>query len=115
GFAATFVLRDSVAMGPPGPNAGMAFVVGDYRAATGYFPIFFEAARYEPGDKRVLRWLDRAELLPPVEDREWVLRAYGDAVGWYEVVGLDGAGERAILWSSRRPVCEAQQPSDLAD
>lgn len=108
GFAATFVQGDSLAVGPAGDPAGMAFVVADHSSTRGYFALFFDATWYGPGGKRVLRWIDQAELtaVPP---GEWVLRAYGEAGAWYEVVGQE-ADERRVIWSSRDPICEAQQP-----
>jgi len=107
GFAATFMVGDSLAAVAPPDSAGMAFVVADFDPSSGYFPLFFSAEWYGPGGKRALRWLDAADLVGD-SAREYVLRAYGDQESWYEVVGPQD-GQREVLWSSRRPVCEARQ------
>jgi hypothetical protein len=106
GFAAAFMVGDSLGPGAPADSAGSAFIVADYNPSTGYFPIYFDASWYAPGQKRALRWLDAADLLGGPET-EWLLRAYGDAGAWYELVGQRDTA-RAVVWSSRRPVCEAR-------
>ncbi|MGD8866707.1 MAG: hypothetical protein PVI01_03740 [Gemmatimonadales bacterium] len=108
GFAATFTVRDSLGPGSPPDSAGMAFLVADYSRAVGFFSLFFDASWYGPGQKRALRWIDRFDLDGDGQS-EFLLRAFGDAGSWYEVVaGADTA--KAVVWSSRRPICEAQQP-----
>jgi hypothetical protein len=107
GLAATFMTRDSLAEGVPADSAGMAFLVADFDPARGYFPLFFEAEWYGPGSKRVLRWVDAADIVGDTVS-EWVVQAYGDEESWYELVG-SVRGSREIIWSSRRPVCEARQ------
>lgn len=108
GFAATFMVRDSLAPGSPPDSAGMVFLVADYSRAVGFFPLFFDASWYGPGQKRALRWIDRFDLDGDGQS-EFLLKAYGDAGSWYEVVaGADA--DKAVIWSSRRPICEAQQP-----
>ncbi len=109
GFAATFMVGDSLGPGSPVDSAGMVFLVADYSPAVGYFPLYFDAAWYGPGGKRALRWLDSADLVGDSE-AEWLLQAYGDVGSWYELIGLREAAMTRI-WSSRRPVCEAQEPA----
>lgn len=106
-LAATFMTRDALAAVPPADSAGMAFLVADFDPARGYFPLFFEAEWYGPGSKRALRWVDAADIVGDTL-REWVVQAYGDEESWYELIGSVGGG-REIIWSGRRPVCEARQ------
>jgi hypothetical protein len=106
GFAATFVVRDSLGAGSPADSAGSVFIVADYDPSRGYFPLYFDAAWYGPGQKRALRWLDAVDLLGDA-DVEWLLHAYGDAGTWYELVGGRDT-VRTVLWSGRRPLCEAE-------
>lgn len=112
GFAATFVVRDSLAQGSPSDSAGAAFIVADYEPSRGYFPLYFDAAWYGPGQKRALRWLDAADLFGDAS-AEWLLRAHGDASSWYEIVGQRDAA-RTVLWSSRRPVCEVRESEGIS-
>ncbi|UCF20512.1 MAG: hypothetical protein JSU87_03630 [Gemmatimonadota bacterium] len=107
GFAATFMIGDSLAVGPPGSAAGSAFVVADYAPSRGYFPLYMDAAWYEPGRKRALRWVDAVDMLGDAS-AEWVVQAYGDAGSWFEVL-VGRAGTVEVLWSGRRPVCEARE------
>jgi hypothetical protein len=106
GFAATFMIRDSLRAGPPPSSAGSVFLVADYSPARGFFPLYFDAAWYAPGQKRGLRWLDATDLLGDAND-EWVVRAYGDTGAWYEVLAREG-NRVAVRWSGRRPVCEVR-------
>ncbi len=108
GFAVTFMVRDALAVGSPSDSAGTVFLVADFDPARGYFPLYFDADWYGAGEKRALEWLDAVDLVGDPE-REWLLQAYGDVATWYELVGLtDGA--RSVVWTSRRPLCEAQGP-----
>ncbi len=106
GFAATFMVGDSMGSGSPADSAGAAFIVADYDPSRGYFPLYFDATWYGPGQKRALRWLDAVDLLAGM-DLEWLLRAYCDAGAWYEVLGRRDT-VMTVLWSSRQPLCEAE-------
>ncbi|UCC71752.1 MAG: hypothetical protein JSV86_15450 [Gemmatimonadota bacterium] len=108
GFAASFTVGDALEAGPPPDSAGVLFIVADYDRSRGYFPLYFDAAWYGPGQKRALRWIDAADLLGDTA-REWLLHAYGDADSWYELVAQRDT-VRSVVWSSRRPVCEAEGP-----
>jgi hypothetical protein len=106
GLAASFTSEDSLAAGAPPDSAGAAFLVADYSSSRGFFPLFFDAAWYGPGQKRALRWLDATDILGDA-GQEWLLQAYGDVGSWYELVALRDT-MRSFVWSSRRPVCEAR-------
>jgi hypothetical protein len=106
GFAATFMIRDSLKAGRPPGSAGSVFLVADYTPARGFFPLYFDAAWYAPGQKRGLRWLDATDLLGDPTD-EWIVRAYGDTGVWYEVLAREG-NRVTVQWSGRRPVCEVR-------
>ena len=112
GFAATYIVGDSLGSGSPADSAGVVFMVADYSPAVGYFPLYVVAAWYGPGDKRALRWLDAADLVGD-ENPEWLLRAYGDAGSWYEVVG-EANGDTTVVWSSRQPICDARESTGQA-
>lgn len=107
GFAATFMVGDTLGPGSPRDSAGAVFLVADYAPARGYFPLYFDAGWYGQGQKRALRWIDAVDLSVERGD-EWLLRAYGDAGSWYELLGQRDTA-RAVIWSSRRPVCEARE------
>ncbi len=104
GFAVTFMVGDELERGSPPDSAGTVFLVADHDPARGYFPLYAEAEWYGPGGKRALRWLDAVDLVGD-DAPEWVVRAYGDLTRWYEVIGRPDTA-RAIIWSSRRQVCE---------
>jgi len=108
GLAATFIVRDSLGPGSPPDSAGMAFLVADYSRAVGYFPLFFEASWYGRGQKRALRWIDAVDVTGD-GTLEYLLQAFGDSGSWFEVVARADTA-MAVAWSSRRPICEAQQP-----
>ena len=106
GFASTFIFGDTLDTGPPADSAGMVFVVADYSPVVGFFPVFFDFDLYGPGHKRVLRWIDEADVMGDTTP-EWVLKGYGDTRSWYEVVALSDT-LRTPVWTSRQPVCEAR-------
>ncbi|NIR43579.1 MAG: hypothetical protein GWN99_06730 [Gemmatimonadetes bacterium] len=108
GLAATFVVGDSLGSGSPPDSAGSVFLVADYAPASGFFTLFFDADWYGPGGKRALRWIDALDLLGD-QRPEWLLRGYGDASNWYELVASRDT-TWGVVWTSRRPVCEAQAP-----
>ncbi len=107
GFAATYIVGDTLGPASPADSAGMVLVVADYSPAIGYFPLYTLASWYGPGDKRALRWLDSVDLVGD-ENPEWLLRAYGDAGSWYEVVG-EMDGDTTVVWSSQQPICGARE------
>jgi hypothetical protein len=109
GLAATFMVRDSLGSGSPSDSAGMAFLVADYSRAVGYFPLFFEAAWYAPGQKRALRWIDAVDVMGDGR-AEYLLQAFCNSGSWVEVVARADTA-MAVVWSSRRPICEAQSPT----
>lgn len=106
GFATTFVFGDTLETGSPADSAGMVFLVADYSSAVGFFPVFFDFELYGPGHKRVLRWIDQADVLGDLTP-EWIVRGYGDTHAWFEVLARRDT-LRAQVWSSRQPVCEAR-------
>ena len=72
------------------------------------FPLFFEASWYGPGQKRALRWIDAVDVTGD-GTVEYLLQAFGDSGSWFEVVARADTA-MAVVWSSRRPICEAQPP-----
>jgi hypothetical protein len=105
-FAATFMVGDTLDRGSPADSAGSIFLVAEYSSAVGYTPVYFDAAWYGPGGKRSVRWVDASELLG-APGSEWLVQAYGDSGSWFELVGQQGTA-RAVIWSGRRPLCEAR-------
>jgi hypothetical protein len=80
GMAATYLISDSLAAGPPAGEAISLFFLAQYDAATGYRALWQELRRYNtPADKEVFEYLDWIHLPAGRLD---VLRRYdGSGVG----------------------------------
>jgi hypothetical protein len=75
GMAATYLVSDSLAAGPPAGDAISLFFLAQFDAATGYRPLWQEVRRYNSAtDKEVFEYLDWIRLPAGRLD---VLRRYG--------------------------------------
>lgn len=99
GMAATYLISDSLAAGPPAGEAISLFFVAQYDAAAGYRPLWQEVRRYDSAaEKEVFEYLDWVRLPAGRLD---VLRRYdGTRVGLATSLLPEGvaSGPREIGW-----------------
>ena len=62
-MAATYLINDSLAVGPPSGDAASLFFLARYEATRGFVPVWSEVRTYRSGDdKQALAYLDWLEL-----------------------------------------------------
>ncbi len=97
GMAATFLIADSLAVGPPGENAVSLFFIARREAGRGFIPVWQELRRYNSeADKAAFEYLDWI-LLPG--GRVDVLRQYGGSAVQLALALRPGGGEPEITWT----------------
>lgn len=96
GMAATYLIADSLAAGPPGSNAVSLFFLARFEPARGFIPIWEEVRRYDAAeDKEIFEYLDWISI---DGDRLDAVRRY-DGSGVRLAVSWTEEGEdRAIAW-----------------
>ncbi len=104
GMAATYLISDSLAAGPPGRNAVSLFFLARFEPARGFIPIWQEIRRYDdPGRKEAFAWMDQIHLRGTRVD---ALRRY-DATSVRIGLGVDrDGGDRGVDWHEPEG-CEA--------
>lgn len=106
GFAATFLIADSLTSGPPDGRAVSLLVLARPHPSDGYVPEWSLVQRYESaGEKAAYRYV---ESLPLGGDgRIDVLRRYGDG-GSRLTAAWEVDGDRRIRWSAPDPCPEGE-------
>ena len=96
GMAATWMIDDSLAVGPPGRDAVSLFFMARFEPTRGFIPIWEELRRYADGEaKEALEFVDWIQLGTHRLD---ILRQY-DASSVRVAVSVTDPGEdRAISW-----------------
>ncbi len=105
GMAATYLIADSLAAGPPGSQAVSLFFLARFEPTEGFIPIWEEVRRYDDAaDKEAFAFADWIRV---GADRIDVLRRY-DATSTSFALGVTGPGEaeHGVSWVEP-PVCDA--------
>ena len=102
GMAATWMVADSLSVGPPGDRAASLFFMARFEPTRGFIPIWEEVRRYsDPEDKEAFAFLDWITIGPHRLD---VVRRF-DAASVRLAVSIAAAGEdRGIDWTEA-PAC----------
>jgi len=97
GMAATFLIADSLAAGPPGENAVSLFFIARREPSRGFIPIWQELRRYNSeADKESFEYID---WIPLAAGRVDVLRRYGGTTVQL-ALGLTATGsDSEIIWT----------------
>ncbi len=99
-MAATYLVADSLAVGPAGENGYSIFYIADYESRRGYTPIYEEVRDYAETGKAApmlvdyLNWDGR-------EGEEILVQVFGEDGSWYEALGREG-GEWVKKWEGGR-------------
>ncbi|HET8655212.1 MAG TPA: hypothetical protein VFL93_06835 [Longimicrobiaceae bacterium] len=99
-MATTYLVGDSLAVGPADPRGYSVFYIADYETKTGYTPIYSEVLDYRKTGKAAprlvdyLNWNDRgpAELL---------VQVFGRDQSWFEAIG-QRHGRWEKIWEGNR-------------
>lgn len=104
GMAATYLVNDSLAPGPPGAEAISLFFLARYEPALGYVPVWREIRRYDsPEEKEAFEYLDWIRL--PAGTLHVLRRVDGSASGLAAAFLAEGEEEPRVAW--REEECSA--------
>lgn len=99
-MAATYLVGDSLGVGPPDPQGYSVFYVADYETRRGYSPVYSEVRDYRTAGKGAPLLIDYMDWN---EDRrhELLVQVFGRSESWYQVVG-QRRNRWAKLWEGGR-------------
>ena len=104
GMAATWMIADSLAPGPPGEQAVSLFFMARFEPTRGFIPVWEEVRRYgDAGDKEALEFLDWIRVGP---ERLDILRRYDASSVRLAFSVTSGGEDRAVSWVEP-PECAA--------
>lgn len=95
-MAATYLVGDSLGIGPADAQGYSVFYLADYETRRGYAPVYSEIRDYRRTGKAAPTLLDYLDWDQDGE-QELLIRVFGRDVAWYQVVGRRG-GKWEKLW-----------------
>ncbi len=106
GFAATFLIGDTLAVGPAGDGYALFFIARP-EARTGYAPTFVELTRYATSGKAATRIVDYLDWNRNGQV-DVLLQVFGESDAWFEALSMSSNGRwRRVL----RDRCESPAPA----
>ena len=100
-MATTYLVGDSLAVGPGDERGYSVFYIADYETRRGYTPIYSEVHNYGSSPKEAPRLVDYLNW-DGDEGEELLIQVYGPEQSWYQVVGQNPAGEWTKQWEGAR-------------
>jgi hypothetical protein len=94
-MAATFLVGDALAVGPPEPEGYSVFYIADFETRRGYMPVYTEVRDYRRTGKAAPRLVDYVNI-DGGETPEIVVQVYGRTQSWFDVIGMAGGEWRKI-------------------
>lgn len=95
-MVATYLVGDSLAVGPAASEGYSIFYIADYETRRGYEPVYAEWRDYRRTGKAAPVLIDYLDWDEDGED-ELLIRIFGTNQAWYEVIGNEG-GEWEKIW-----------------
>lgn len=99
-MAATYLVGDSLAVGPSDPQGYSVFYLADFETRRGYSPVYQEVRDYRQTGKAAPRLLDHLNW-DEEEGDEVLIQVFGRDQMWYESVSQRG-GEWVKIWEGSR-------------
>lgn len=99
-MAATYLVGDSLAVGPADPQGYSVFYLADFETRRGYSPVYEEVRDYRQGGKAAPRLVDHVNWNEEPGE-EILIQVFGDDQSWYEALSDRGSGWEKI-WSGGR-------------
>ncbi len=100
-MATTYLVGDSLAVGPADPQGYSVFYIADYETRRGYTPIYSEVHNYGRGNKAAPELVDYLDW-DASEGTEILLRVFGQDQAWYEVLSRSDGGDWRKSWEASR-------------
>lgn len=88
-MAATYLVGDSLAVGPADPQAYSVFYLADYETQRGYSPVYTEVRDYRSTGKGAPELVDYLDW-DGDESAELLIEVHGREQSWYQTVGRRG-------------------------
>lgn len=96
----TYLVGDSLAVGPADPQGYSVFYLADYETARGYTPLYSEVRDYRKTGKAAPRLVDYLNW-DGVAGPELLVQVFGRNQSWYEVIALRNGRWRRI-WEAEK-------------
>lgn len=99
-MAATYLVGDSLGVGPANPQGWSVFYLASYETRSGYTPFYTEVRDYRRMPKAApkvvdyLNWDGRGGT-------DILIQVFGARERWYEVVSSDGRGKWSKVWAAQ--------------
>jgi hypothetical protein len=100
-MGATYLVGDSLAVGPADPQGYSVFYLAEFETRRGYAPFYSEVRAYRDDGKGAPRVIDHLDWDGSPGD-EILIQVYGEDQAWYEVVSRDQAGRWRKSWQAER-------------
>jgi hypothetical protein len=88
-MAATYLVGDSLGVGPADPQGWSVFYIADFETRRGYQPVYSEARAYPQTGKAAPRLVDHLNW-DGGEGEEILIEVFGERESWYEALALRG-------------------------
>lgn len=99
-MSATYLVGDSLGVGPADPQGYSIFYLADYETARGYTPVYSEVRDYRKTGKQAPALVDYLNWNGQPGE-EILLRVFGRTDSWYEAIALQGGRWRRV-WEGDR-------------
>ena len=99
-MSATYLVGDSLAVGPADPQGYSIFYLADYETARGYNPVYTEVRDYRKTGKQAPGLIDYLNWNGQPGE-EMLIRVFGRTDSWYEAVALQNGRWRQV-WEGDR-------------
>lgn len=99
-MVATYLVGDSLGMGPPDPQGYSVFYIADYETRRGYSPVYTEVRDYRTAGKGAPELVDYLDWNGD-DRRELLVQVFGRSQSWYEVVSQQ-SGRWRKSWEGGR-------------
>jgi hypothetical protein len=100
-MATTYLVGDSLAVGPADERGYSVFYIADYETRRGYTPLYSEVHNYAEERKAAPRLVDHLNW-DGQDGQEILIQVYGDKQSWYEMVGQNQRGQWTKMWEGAR-------------
>lgn len=107
GFAATFLIGDTLAVGPAGEGHAL-FFIAQPESQVGFAPTFVELTRYAASGKAATRIVDYLDWNRDGQV-DLLLQVFGESDAWFEALSLSNGRWHRVL----RDRCESPAPAPV--
>jgi hypothetical protein len=100
-MATTYLVGDSLAVGPADPQGYSVFYIADFETRRGYTPVYTAVHTYSQTGKAAPVLVDHLNW-DGEQGEEILIRVFGRNQDWYKVVGQDARGQWVKKWEAEQ-------------